>query len=767
MWDRGIIMPQTNQIKIDEKKYIIIPSTYQKRRQETIYPRFSTGEPNLSDLSIWQYQEQSDWRGGAGQKDWIEKNKFYNSCGIKPELQKLQLASALTADEPSGGNTTAPDGLSELGYTPDLGMWWKGRYWFTQSGDDKLYMASPAEKPAHVPASKIITCDDYSNWIELDHQNLISLYIFESSPIASLTRDEYQYDYLHSRIRLSTNIPGISGREFTIKYTVKNTLANTVSLSSSVLGSHTTLPNQNIVPGTLVIDIVWAAWNATNYVEKYQKPIFAYKDDSPIRLIGYEDIIFPLQRLTFGKWGHDIGVALNAETGWIAFSSLGPGAQSSAVTKWTYSVTLYDPDTEETVTYDNIIGGWYNTLLPQSGTWLHRGPYVTYNYNTFEDREKTYHLYEGVWQILDTLPTQEGSEIATYNPPGAAINLRESYDYLPDLTTGRIKPLEAGRMMIGGTYTASYVYQDKTKVGSVDEITTLDDIVTKMLSTDLLYLQIGDHQIWACDGTTVTKMIDQQDLVITSIVYWAGKTFYSGNRNGDGYVYEFLNPQPVLILEGEEIDNLSLSEHLLIKSGDKIYCYTGAGYYLNQDGTTVTEGWIHLSGLAGNTPFIMKIFKKLFLKFEGTIPVVKIRTNLTDDWKELTLYQNKDQSETYEAEFPENYISTLVYIKLEIADATTKIDQVMINYLPYVFEKLTWTFTIKSEENLKYKSALPEQRNPIDLSKNLWEAKSKGIVEMVDLEGGKYKVIIYDLNETAVNLSGKRETHLTPVIIEV
>lgn len=71
----------TGDITLNTKKYILIEESYRKKAQQPFNPRFSTGDPALTDLSFWQFISQETWDGGAGQIVYSTVNKIQRSSG--------------------------------------------------------------------------------------------------------------------------------------------------------------------------------------------------------------------------------------------------------------------------------------------------------------------------------------------------------------------------------------------------------------------------------------------------------------------------------------------------------------------------------------------------------------------------------------------------------------------------------------------------------------------------------------------------------------
>lgn len=93
---------------LDGKGYVLTDESLVRGAQKAFNPRFSTGDPNLGDLSYWQFLAQETWDGGSGQKDFSTKNKIRYSRGWSLLSGKPKLCGGSSL--PSG--ITAPTQLS-------------------------------------------------------------------------------------------------------------------------------------------------------------------------------------------------------------------------------------------------------------------------------------------------------------------------------------------------------------------------------------------------------------------------------------------------------------------------------------------------------------------------------------------------------------------------------------------------------------------------------------------------------------------------------
>ena len=78
-------------IKLNGHGFILVDGSYIEKSQQAFNPRFSTGDPNLGDLSFWQFIAQEDWTGGEGQVKFTDTAKYAKSSGwymggLRPRL---------------------------------------------------------------------------------------------------------------------------------------------------------------------------------------------------------------------------------------------------------------------------------------------------------------------------------------------------------------------------------------------------------------------------------------------------------------------------------------------------------------------------------------------------------------------------------------------------------------------------------------------------------------------------------------------------------
>lgn len=85
-------------VKLNGKGYLLVEGSRRKRAQQPFYPRFSTGEYGLTDLSFWQFQGHDAFDGGQGQNGtFLTKNQIKGSTGWDFRDGKARLSLGLSS----------------------------------------------------------------------------------------------------------------------------------------------------------------------------------------------------------------------------------------------------------------------------------------------------------------------------------------------------------------------------------------------------------------------------------------------------------------------------------------------------------------------------------------------------------------------------------------------------------------------------------------------------------------------------------------------
>lgn len=72
----------THHIKLGAYHLMLEQGSYRKRAAPAFGARFTTGDPNYNNLSMWQHWAQTCWIGGMGAPDWIDDAMFDAGVGV-------------------------------------------------------------------------------------------------------------------------------------------------------------------------------------------------------------------------------------------------------------------------------------------------------------------------------------------------------------------------------------------------------------------------------------------------------------------------------------------------------------------------------------------------------------------------------------------------------------------------------------------------------------------------------------------------------------
>lgn len=126
----------THNIRLAGQHYLIRPGTYRKSPAPLFGARFTTGDPDYNNLSMWQHWVQSCWVGGFGAETWRDDAMFDEGAGIDASQHEVML---LTRDLGPNANRAVDnwDLTGEAGPTSN----YKNRQFVVFNG--KLYCLEP------------------------------------------------------------------------------------------------------------------------------------------------------------------------------------------------------------------------------------------------------------------------------------------------------------------------------------------------------------------------------------------------------------------------------------------------------------------------------------------------------------------------------------------------------------------------------------------------------------------------------------------------
>jgi len=710
-------------ILLDSKPYFLVPETYQRATQVPLYPRFSNGEPSLTDLSFWQYIQLTDFSGGAGQKDYKIANKFWRSSGIIPSAEEFQKGHggypawslpAVVSCIHNGSTVLATDArLVALGLGAITAMVsWQGILWVAVG--PTLYRINHLKSILNESFAANLNV-----WVDLTEKNIETATVMEKVQYGNFEAGkDYIMDYREGRIMILSSGRMKENQNYAIKYTWAEPtkvdpykiLASAFSWHEEIQGGATIkkmkwyqLLHQKIEPGTFAISS--HTWDGGN-----------------IRYDGYPHCSLQVDK---GRMRLEFDHPLFAD----AFVLLA----------YKYEVLT---DTAET------INGSYNT-------WINLGEKLV----------------------------QPGSELVIYdttvvgNPEYSSV-YSENIDYILDRTLGRIKCLSTGRMKQGNTYYINYDYEDPEEFAGAAKVDVIPDgSINELVAYDKLYLIANSADfgyIYESDGKAIVKTVELAGLVLKDLVLWKGVKCFSGGRTvlGEqrGYLYQYPGK---LLLEMKDDSGEQTIRH--IYPGEQLYCYltnlkvyawNELGYYL----VSGTEGYLYSSELAGNTPLIDKLFNQITIEFKDENHNLTLTVQKVDGGDSEALRLDKVEDNTYSANLPAQYISAKIILKFVLNDTNTIVRRVIVRYVPAALLKKTWVFTIKAENNLRYADGTYEQRSGEEIEEDLWALRDENkIIDFIDIDEQKYSVIMQSLSHLSlgINSEDKQEGEITMSILEV
>lgn len=134
----------THHIRLGDYYYLIKPGTYRKTQAPMFGPRFTTGDPDWNNLSLWQHWAQRCWIGGVDAPEWEDDAMFDKSIGIDTTNHEVLL---LARD--LGPSNATRTGAANYNLATEAGTSHK-REFFTWSGSsdtEKLYCLSYDSAP--------------------------------------------------------------------------------------------------------------------------------------------------------------------------------------------------------------------------------------------------------------------------------------------------------------------------------------------------------------------------------------------------------------------------------------------------------------------------------------------------------------------------------------------------------------------------------------------------------------------------------------------
>lgn len=83
----------THHIRLAGEHYLIRPGTYRKAPAPLFGSRFTTGDPDYNNLSMWQHWVQQCWIGGFGAETWRDDAMFDEGVGVDTTQHEVMVLS--------------------------------------------------------------------------------------------------------------------------------------------------------------------------------------------------------------------------------------------------------------------------------------------------------------------------------------------------------------------------------------------------------------------------------------------------------------------------------------------------------------------------------------------------------------------------------------------------------------------------------------------------------------------------------------------------
>jgi hypothetical protein len=107
----------THHILLDGHYYLVKPGSYQKRVAPQFGARFSTGDPDFNNLSIWQHWAQRCFVGGMDAPEWSDDSMYDDGVGLNTsEHEKVTLSRDLSKGSGSNWDVSKGTTAADVGY---------------------------------------------------------------------------------------------------------------------------------------------------------------------------------------------------------------------------------------------------------------------------------------------------------------------------------------------------------------------------------------------------------------------------------------------------------------------------------------------------------------------------------------------------------------------------------------------------------------------------------------------------------------------------
>ncbi len=793
-------------VALNGLELVIQDETYLKQLQTPFNPRFSTGDPNLGDLSYFQYLSMEDWSGGSGQDIHIVSNRF---------------------DDAENMDVTTPGELKLAPYVD---------YVESLNGPEAEHLNRPDVQEDAWPqiiewlGQAII----YNDRIEYDAGGVEFLEVFDTEVLqdkvighdASGTSGVKTPDTRAEIVDIS-KVAGLPGDTVLVTVKFKNPAIQVADNFSGQFSNVNNTALKMIVPGirhaTLEhgIDIDFYVFMA----ETGQKDTLPESNASKVTI--------KYARALFSNISDNVSVGPTSSPATITLTQ-------DVVVEFTFKIPNWNPGIYSIYSFCRAGGG----------------PFVPSADNLARSDDNASKFRTTVIPAMNRGDTFAHAGVLFFIQDVDSILVTRKSIYAPQLraSTTLGSQLVGGRVINGKAYIEVYTRQnnaiDRTLQVSLSDAGVTPAVPTYMefIGNNDVVIAAFDNRIYKVDLLTVGLTAAQRfvfigqvpgDYVVgmelwnqriyiaafsksnyTSVISWTngielqgsyaidgkfwitdianfnGALFYSGGtQDGVGQVRLYPSEKVIELKHpvfDSRIRTLNAGRHLYFghshgtgvgtitergastwavdplndsitnvvwdieEVGDTVFFFSG-NYFKKTTSRFASKGFIETSEIGGNTPLIDKLWDSITIETKPLSPgnrvKVMARNSTFPDSQWVYLGQmTVDDGIAKEFFLPGQFQSQWIKIRLELEtvdqSTTPIVKKILTKYVPAALQKLQWSFSIRATSGLKMLDGSSLGLNGLEIANYIWDLRTIGRVSFRDKDEQEYDVIITDIKES-------------------
>lgn len=788
-------MPSTTPgvITLNGKPYVILDETYSQQLQTPFNPRFSTGQPNVGDLTFFQFISMADWSGGNGQEifEGDDTNKFFDSERIDvTESGKLKLAPQVEFVTSIRGpeNEAVQSAVEQEDAWPQIIEWLGQAIVFNDTIDhDDGGLGFLEVYDTTIIADEVISTDTSGQAGDITNDTRAE--IVEVSKYQGLPGDTFTVTVKYKKPNLHMAAPdvrGVYGDAPEIEAGIRPVRFR-LDFGGSAEYQSDSFSKQDITferaDGQLEFQPGAGPGGAANYVsgdagEPGVPHTFRFIIDQDILItfvVKVPDKAPGIYQLwTSCAWqGYPFSYTSDALAGVPAVFQDG---NCNASFKFfiqsvdTIPVTrknLYAPQLKAaTVVGSKLVG--FRTVNSIG--------YVEVYQKQNEAVDRTLQLSLSTATLTNTNPTY--CELIGSN--GVVIAAFDNKIYKIDIETSGLTV--AQRFTFIGSVPGSYVsglaiWNQRVYILSFDK----SEFTSHITWTDLTVIEGSyaiDGKFWGTDlanfqgalfysGGTQDG-IGQVRLYPSAIVAEvehpsfdarvrslnAGRFLYFGHPHatGLGVITDRGASNYAEIDLGDGVSNIVWD---IEEVGNTVFFLARNGIYKTNQ-RYQSNGFLDSSRIGGNTPLIDKIWSSITVETEQLDGAHTIRlyiTSAVEQDEQWTSLGEMTKADGLKKEFvlPQGFFAPWIRYRIELITTddtkTPVVKSVMVKYVPTAINKWQWAFGILAYDNLLLMDKIREKRRGSEIMNDLLALRGEGVIQFVDVDETQYDVIITDIRK--------------------